>query len=398
MGPPRNHTPKPGANVALYVHTPFCHTTCGYCDFYSVPLTTSGVDELVQGVREELTSQVGSDGPRVRTIFWGGGTPTVLPTSSFAALLDDLALIARRDECVEFSVEANPGTVDEEKAALLAGAGVDRVSVGAQSFNACELSVLERIHDPDDVVASVRRLRRFGIGQINLDLIFGIPGQTLGTWDESLRRVIELGPDHVASYGLTYEPGTRLAAQRTQGLVTPCNEDLEADLYLHAIDTLSAAGYRQYEISNFAKPGCECLHNLAYWRNQPYLGVGPSAAGCVGGRRYKNVSDIAEYIRLMDARGHAEVESEVIDVPKLMIEMIMMQLRLAEGLSIADFHKRAGVDPLTLLGARLGPLVDRGLTTVSDTQIALTRAGRLVADAVIAELAGTCRGDVPGVD
>jgi oxygen-independent coproporphyrinogen-3 oxidase len=374
------------AGCGLYVHIPFCSSKCGYCDFYSIALQDRATAPLIDRISCELGKRLSDNSRKVRTVFCGGGTPTVLPGEQLSALLRSLAATVSIHELTEFTVEANPATVDDEKAGLLVAGGVSRVSMGAQSFRREELAVLERLHSPDDIAPSVGVLRRNGVRQINLDLIFGIPGQTLDSWSESLRRAVALEPDHIACYGLTYEPGTRLTAMRRRGRITPLEENLEADMYLHAIDTLLAAGYEQYEISNFARPGCRCEHNLIYWRNGPYIGVGPSAVGCVGARRYKNVANVEAYIRMMDARGHAEAESEIIDTPTLVTEMIMMQLRLVEGLSIDAFRRRTGIDPVTRFGGTLSGLVDLGHLVVSDTHIALTRAGRLISDAIVTEL------------
>ncbi|MFQ5415395.1 MAG: radical SAM family heme chaperone HemW, partial [Phycisphaerae bacterium] len=328
----------------------------------------------------------GVDEP-IGTIFCGGGTPTILPPDELAALLDALSPTARQNACVEFTVEANPATVDDAKARMLVAGGVTRVSMGAQSFFADELAALERLHTPDDIAPSVATLRRQRVAQINLDLMFGIAGQTLDTWRESLRRAIDLGVDHIACYGLTYEPGTRLTAQRRRGLIQPCDEGLEADMFLLANEVLAAAGFRQYEISNYARPACRCRHNLTYWRNEPYIGVGPSAAGCINGRRYKNLADIPGYIRMIDEHGHAEAESEAVTRDVLINEIIMMQLRLTDGLRVQAFRDRVGVDPIALLAPALDRLVELGKVVVSDTHITLTPAGRLVADAVMTELA-----------
>ena len=375
----------------LYVHVPFCETKCGYCDFYSVALNDRNPAPLVDCIGRELRQRVNGHAHAVRTVFFGGGTPTILPLSALARLLNSLNETVEVRQLEEVTVEANPATVDDEKAELLVSSGVSRVSMGAQSFFRDELATLERVHSPEDIAPSVAILRRHGVGQVNLDLIFGIPGQTLETWSQSLARAIDLGPDHIACYGLTYEPGTRLTAMRRHGRMTPCDEDIEADMFLRTFDTLESAGYRQYEISNYAKPGCECRHNLLYWRNAPYIGVGPSAAGCADGRRYKNVADIAGYVRLIERDGHAEVESEIIDTEMLIVELVMMQLRLNEGLSIAVFRERIGVDPRDSFGDALTRLVDLGLVAVSDTHIALTRSGRLVANTVVAELAAVPR-------
>ncbi len=379
----------------LYVHVPFCASKCGYCDFYSVAVKEHDTAGLVMRIGRELGIRLRDSPGNLRTVFIGGGTPTVLRPNQLISLLDAVSRTARVDRITEFTVEANPDTIDDDKVKLLVQGGVTRVSMGVQSFFVRELATLERLHAPDDIAPSVEMLRRCDIRQINLDLIFGIPGQTLDTWLQSLTRAIELEPDHMACYGLTYESGTRLTAMRRAGRITPCDEQLEADMYLCAIDTLSEVGFEQYETSNFARPGCMCRHNLIYWRNEPYIGVGPSAAGYVDGRRYKNIVDIDDYIRMMDTQGHAEAESEIVDTHMLMTEMIMMQLRLVEGLSFESFRKRTGVDPLALFGDVLDRLVDLGFVTVSDTHIALTRPGRLISDAVMAELVSAYVGQKP---
>ena len=376
----------PGRACGLYVHIPFCESKCGYCDFYSVPVEELDTEPLLRRIVRELRVRLDDNPRKVGTIFWGGGTPTILPLEELTRLFGEVSRAGPADQIVEFTVEANPGTVDDSKARLLVGGGVTRVSMGAQSFIAGELATLERLHSPDDIAPSVATLRRNGVRQVNLDLMFGIPGQTLDTWSRSLDRAIELEPDHIACYGLTYEPGTRLSELRQQGRITPCDEQLEADMYLGAIHRLCEAGYGQYETSNFAKPDCKCRHNLNYWRNGSYIGVGPSAAGYIDGRRYKNIADIDAYIRMMDVQGHAEAESELVDTQMLMTEMIMMQLRLVEGLSIASFRERTGVDPLAVFKDTLNRLVELGFVTVSDTHIALTRQGRLISDAVMGDL------------
>jgi oxygen-independent coproporphyrinogen-3 oxidase len=344
----------------------------------------------VNATRREIRRRVRSCEHRIDTVFIGGGTPTILPTDQLRALFETLGRALAGRALREFTVEANPETVDRATAALLAQAGVDRVSMGAQSFSPAELAVLERSHEPEDVPQAVQMLRRWGIERINLDLIFGVPGQTLDTWAASLRRAIDLGVDHLSCYGLTYEAGTRLTARRDSGLIRPCEEALEAEMFLLTIETLAAAGYEQYEISNYAKPGCACVHNLIYWHNAPYVGVGPAAVGCTRGRRYRNVADVDAYVRLIEEQGLAEAESETITREMLAIEMILLQLRLVEGMSIPAFAACTGANPVALFGATLDRLVESGQATVSKDQIALTRSGMLVSDAIMAELACAC--------
>lgn len=376
-----------GDDCGLYVHTPFCETKCGYCDFFSVVLKGRATEPVVAAIVAELTKRTQGERSRIRTVFVGGGTPTLLPIEQLERLLTTIGECVETDQLDEFCVEANPATIDSAVAALLVSAGVTRVSLGAQSFLPAELAALERIHHPEDIAPSVDFLRRAGIAQINLDLIFGIPGQTLATWLQSLQAAIDLGADHLACYGLTYEPGTKLTAQRQRGLVDVCEEDLEAELFLATIDTLENAGYAQYEISNFAKPGCQSKHNLLYWKNRDYIGVGPSAVGMVNGTRYRNVPDIHRYVAMMNDAGDAEVESESITRDMLIYEIILMRLRLNEGIDIAEFHQRTGVDPRELFLGALAPLVDRGLIKSGDKHISLTHTGRLVANSVMIELA-----------
>ncbi|MCH7813090.1 MAG: radical SAM family heme chaperone HemW, partial [Planctomycetes bacterium] len=327
----------------------------------------------------------GPPGP-VTSIFVGGGTPTVRPAEQLAWLLEPLAEIAVPDTGVEFTVEANPATVDNTMAETLVRAGVTRMSLGAQSFHAADLAVLERIHSPDDIAPAVKAARQAGIGQLNLDLIFGIPGQTMAGWLESLDRAIALEPNHLALYGLTYEPGTALTRRRDRGQIKPCDDGFEADAYLAAIERAEGAGFEQYEISNFARPGCRCRQNLLYWRGQPYVGVGPSAAGYTDGRRYRNVANLKQYLDRVEKTGTAVEETESIDGVRLATELIMLGLRLVEGLELAVFERRTGLNPRRAFARVLDPYQAQGRLTISDTHIALTRQGFLIADAIMTDL------------
>lgn len=370
----------------LYIHVPFCTAKCGYCDFYSiVPDAGRALDPLVDRLRRELELRVGRSSPRPETVFVGGGTPTVLPVPSLAALLVAASTAAAHPP-VEFTVEANPESLDAAKAELLAASGVDRVSIGAQSFQADELRFLERIHTVRQTETAVETARRAGIGRINLDLIFGIPGQTRASWRDSLRRAVDLGVEHVACYGLTYEPGTRLTGRLRRGAVQRCDEDLEADLYAAAIDALAEAGFEQYEISNFARPGGRCRHNLVYWQGGSYIGVGPSAAGYLDGVRYRNVADVDRYVRMIDELGHAAVETERVTGITLAGETAMLGLRLIEGIDVAAFLSRTGLDPLTAFARTLEACAHQGLLDVSASRIALSRRGLLVADTILVDM------------
>lgn len=377
--------------IGLYLHVPFCETKCGYCDFYSVPLKDRATSPLVRALVRELDQRESSiDGP-FHTIFVGGGTPTLLPPDDLKLLFERLGLVARRDHVAEFTTEANPATVNEQKINLLIESGVNRISFGAQSFHQRELDVLERLHNPDDIAPAVATAQRGGIRHVNLDLIFGIPGQTVQTWRHSLQRALDLGTDHLSCYGLTYEPHTPLTARMQQGLVAPCDNDLEADMYLLAIELLAGHGFQQYEISNFAKPGCECRHNLIYWNNQPYLGIGPSAASYVGGARFKNIPHIETYVREIEAHRPAWRESERLTGEDLAGELVMLQLRLNRGLDLADFQARTSLNPLELYAEQIAEHSAAGLLECTERHLRLTDAGRLVADRVITDFIFTRR-------
>lgn len=370
---------------AVYVHIPFCRRLCGYCDFYSVVLDEAAVGPLVDALLRELDEFSNRQELSVETIFVGGGTPTTLPPDELSRVLARLRSLARRDAPLEFTVEANPATVSSQIADTLASHGVSRVSIGAQSFEPAELRVLERTHQPPQVAETVAACHQAGLAHVNLDLIFAIPGQTLESWQASLEAALALQPEHLSCYALTYEPGTCLFDQLQAGRLTQVDPDLDASMYERAIDTLTDAGYVHYEISNFARPGCECRHNLIYWHNQPYLGIGPSAAGLVDGVRYKNVADVAAYTQAILAGRCPRAEQERRSPEQRARETAMLGLRLIEGIDRRRFAQRYGHDPVTFFGEAVRQHGQRGLLEVSDERLRLTRAGLLLADTVIAD-------------
>jgi oxygen-independent coproporphyrinogen-3 oxidase len=342
---------------------------------------------LVDALVRELAVYAarGTVGP-FDTVFVGGGTPTVLPADELRRLLGALQQHTVAVGDVEFTVEANPATVTPATADLLVAAGVNRVSLGAQSFDPAELRVLDRAHAPEDVPRTVQTCRAAGIRQLSLDLIFGIPGQTPASWAASLAAALALAPDHLSCYGLTYEPDTPLRARRDAGLVHPVDEDLEAELFERTIDTLAAAGFEQYEISNFARPGSRCRHNLRYWRNEPYLGLGPSAAGFIDEVRYKNVADTAAYTAAVAEGRSPRCEEETLPPQRRARETAVLELRLIEGIDRRRFSARYGIDPVALFGDALTRHTANGLLVVTGTHVRLTRRGLLCANVVMADV------------
>jgi oxygen-independent coproporphyrinogen III oxidase len=370
-------------DVGLYIHVPFCPRKCGYCDFYSIVPSGSQAEDLVDAMLVELDRVFAEHDPHVETIFVGGGTPTSLSEAALGRLAIRLRRVVDLHHPVEFSVEANPVSLNELKAALLREAGVTRISMGAQSFDRGELRALDRLHAPEDITAGVELVRRCGFEHFNLDLIFGVPGQTLQTWADSLRRTVELGPDHVACYGLTYEPGTPLTRRRDEGTVIPADEDLETDMYLFTIDFLAEAGYEQYEISNFARPGGRCRHNLRYWHNQPGLGIGPAAASYLAGRRWRNVAGVDDYVRCIRAGTSTVIDLEALSPLERAGEAAMLRLRTVEGIRYEEFREQTGFDPRQLFAEAIRQHVESGLMRATCDRVALSRKGLPLADAVI---------------
>lgn len=377
----------PNPAGGLYVHWPICETKCGYCDFYSVPGRGVQIEPLLDAVLRELHLRTSPAEVVFETVFVGGGTPTTLDEEPLRALLAGIGKAVEGHPVREFTVEANPATVRPAKARVLREGGVTRVSLGAQSFHPDELRTLERLHRPEDIPEALAILRAAGLTHLNLDLIFGIPGQTMASWKESLARALELEPTHLACYGLTYESGTALTKQLTQGKLVPCDEGLEAEMLLCAVDVLAEAGFEHYEISNFARPGRRCRHNLIYWHNRPYVGIGPSAAGFVNGRRYKNIANHTEYVRRVREQGHAEAEAEMITGTTAAMETLMMRMRLIEGLDWAAFAADTGIDLREVAAGALAALEKQGLVQRAEDRLKLTRRGLLYADGIIAELA-----------
>ncbi len=370
---------------AVYVHVPFCEHKCGYCDFASVAGAESQADRYLDALGREIPMLV--ERPReVDTIFVGGGTPTRLDAGQLDRLLGLIRYWFPMTPGGEWTVEANPGTLDEVKADVLAEGGVNRVSVGAQSFRTASLAVLERRHGPEEVARALDLIRpRFD--RWSLDLIFGVPGSTPSDWEADLERGLGLGPSHLSCYGLVFEKGTALWKQRAQGLVHPLDEDAEADMYAHTIDRLERAGLPMYEISNFARPGHESRHNLVYWANEAYFGVGLGAARYVDGVRSTNTRDLSAYLRRIESGRPATGPTETLDPEARARETaVLMIRRTVMGIDRDDFRIRTGFDLDALAGPSLARHVASGLLEDDGRRVRLTRQGVFLADAVACDL------------
>ena len=368
--------------MSLYVHVPFCRVRCGYCDFNTYTPSELGdlsPDTYVGAALAELDLAARILGPRrVETVFFGGGTPTMLPAEALGGLLAAVGERFELSDRVEVTTEANPETLTPQYLDTLRAAGFTRISLGLQSVVPHVLRVLERQHTPRRGLEAAGWARAAGFEHISLDLIYGTPGESLDDWRSSLDAVASAPVDHVSAYSLIVEDGTRLAAQVRRGeLPLPDDDDL-ADKYLLADDTLTRLGFTNYEVSNWAHPGGECRHNLAYWHGADWWGIGPGAHSHVGGVRFWNRKHPRSYAASLAAGESPALAREVLDDADRHVERVMLELRLAEGVALAV------LSPSELL--RVPAAVDAGLAVVEDGMLRLTRAGRLLADGVVRDL------------
>jgi oxygen-independent coproporphyrinogen-3 oxidase len=368
---------------AAYVHVPFCAHHCGYCDFAVAAGQDHLIDLYIEAVGEELVRL--ADPVAVDTIFIGGGTPTYPSAAQLTRLLTTINRWLPLRPGGEFSVEATPESVTADKVAVLADHGVTRVSLGVQSFRPTTLSALDRVHSAEQVAPAVERIRR-RIGDVSLDLIFGVPGQTVADWDGDLTAALALGPDHLSTYGLTYEKGTPLWKRREHGQVQAVTEDDELAMYLLAMDRLSAGGFEHYEVSNYAQPGRRCRHNETYWANEAYFGFGVGAARYVMGRRELNRRGTADYIRRVLAGESPVQQSEQLPPEESARETAAIQLRRSGGIARTQFREQTGFDVDVLTGGRVAAYVAEGLVIDDGTSIHLTARGQCVADALVVKV------------
>ncbi len=364
---------------AAYVHVPFCAQRCGYCNFTLV----AGRDDLIGDYLTAIERELGWLGrPReIDTLFFGGGTPTHLPPGELRRLFEIVLRSFLLANGHEFSVEANPADIDDARLDVLAEHGVTRISLGAQSFDAAKLRSLDRDHDAAVIARAVDRARR-RVRSVSLDLIFGVAGEPLDVWERDLAAALALEPDHVSTYGLTYERGTALWTGWKHGRVERLDEDLERTMFAHAIDRLAASGFEHYEVSNFARPGHRCRHNEVYWAGDEYFAVGPGAARYVGGRREINHRSTTTYIRRVLAGQSPVAESEQLSPEDRAREMLVIGLRRMRGVDRSEFLKRTGFDLDKLVGRELRPFIDCGWLESDANHVRLTRYGLFVSDSI----------------
>jgi putative oxygen-independent coproporphyrinogen III oxidase len=364
-------------SAGVYVHVPFCLTRCGYCDFNAY----AGLDHLASRYVSALRREAELAAPawsseEVVSLFLGGGTPTTLEVADLKALLGRLGQAYAVAANAEVTIEANPDTVDRPKLEGLLEAGYARLSMGAQSFDTAVLAALERLHDPASVRRAMGESRAAGYANVNLDLIYGAEGETLGAWECTVRETIDLAPEHISAYALTIEPSTPLGRKVQQGAIPAPDPDLQADMFELACEVLAEAGYHHYEVSNWAKPGFACVHNLGYWERRPYLGLGAGAHSYRDDRRWWNVRPPEEYLSTVESGRLPVGGEERLEPGDAYLEEVFLRLRILEGLP-SSWVEQGRSEPFLasgLLREDDGSLVptERGMLVLNELVLALT--------------------------
>ena len=376
--PPTGELPR-----AVYLHVPFCRHRCGYCDFTLVARQDDLIPQWLTALENEL--QRLDRRYEVDTIFVGGGTPTHLNETQLTDFFQLVRSHFELSENGEFSIEANPDGLTEAKLTLLERCGVNRISLGIQSFDDDVLRILERTHCADEA-RDVTQLCADFIPEVSLDLIFGVPGQTLDQWQRTLQTALSLPVNHVSTYGLTFEKGTAFEQRRRAGDLVPVIDDLERDMYSLAIDLIPEAGRSHYETSNFARPGHECRHNMVYWDASEYFGFGPGAARYVNGVRSTNARNVSRWIRDWLEDRDSLQDHEVLGSEARAREAIYLAMRLVHGLNVPAFESRFGISLMELVGSAVTQNINDGMLEIVDDCLRLTREGRFVADSVMIDL------------
>lgn len=376
---------------SLYIHIPYCDSKCPYCDFNSYAAKRwpeadycAALIRELEAYAEEPTWREGE----LRSVFFGGGTPSLFDPGSIGGLLAAVSrLWPDRGEPVEITLEANPGTVDRAKLAGFRAAGINRISFGVQSFHPQHLERLGRIHSAAQAIAAIGLAREAGFTNLNFDLIFAVPDQTVEEWEADLEMAVALAPDHISAYSLTYEDGTAFGAQRRSGQIAPVPEEVEVAMFTGTQVRLAEAGFAQYEISNYARPGRECRHNLNYWRTGPYLGVGAGAHAFgiapTPGRRWSNEKSPPRYLERVGADGHARVTEELLTVEQARGEFVFLGLRCRDGFDGAAFAARFDADFCAAF-PHAATFVRDGFLESSAGRWRLTDRGLLFADSIFA--------------
>lgn len=376
--------------LELYIHIPFCIRKCAYCDFLSGPSDDATIQKYVEALCQEIkaNAEIAKEYV-VTTIFFGGGTPSILSGEQMSYIFESLKNVFEIAEDAEITTEANPGTVSKEKLEAYKKEGLNRISFGLQSANNEDLKLLGRIHTYEGFLESYRLARACGFDNINVDLISAIPRQTLASWEESLQKIIELEPEHISAYSLIIEEGTpfaKLYGEGTEGEKELPSEEEEREIYKRTEELLNKAGYERYEISNYAKPGKACKHNLGYWERKQYLGLGLGAASLMENERFRNTEKLQDYLQQSRDLEAIRMEKERLDKTARMEEFVFLGMRKMAGISFKEFQKEFSEGLLDLYGENIKRMEEQELIEIQDGYLKLTKEGIDVSNYVFAEI------------
>ncbi|MEN6385627.1 MAG: radical SAM family heme chaperone HemW [Phycisphaerales bacterium] len=366
---------------SVYVHIPFCKSKCLYCGFYSKPPGQFDIQKLLDSEIEELTNSNFSK--PIKTLYIGGGSPASIGCAALCGFLSEVQKITGKAE--EFTIEINPADVDENFLRKLFETGVNRISIGIQSFHDDELVFLGRRYKTKQALETIGICKQIGFKNISIDLIFAVPGSNLEKWKQNLETAIKTDVQHISAYSLTYETDTPLEKIRAAGKVNVVSEEEDRQMYEMTIDVLAGAGIEQYEISNFAKPGFECKHNITYWQNDYYIGIGPAACGYIEGLRYENINDINKYIEQKDKKAEKTVISEI----EKACQTAVLGLRLVKGIDLNEYQQKTGYDIFKIFKNSMEKNLKANLLQIKDNRLSLTRSALPIADTVLSDFAET---------
>jgi oxygen-independent coproporphyrinogen-3 oxidase len=372
--------------MGIYIHIPFCRKKCDYCDFYSLPGCNSRfIDEYCRMVTDDISRSADIlEDQLVSSIFLGGGTPSLLSGQQINMILQQAYASFRVLPDAEITLEANPAALDMNKLEEYLQAGINRISLGVQSFNDEELMILGRLHKARHVLEAASMFNKCGLKNYSFDLIYGIPGQTIRSWENNLHKAMEMAPAHISTYLLQLDPETEMGKKVARRILTLLDEEIEAAMYESAIDILAAGNYSQYEISNFSIKGYECQHNLSYWHGCNYLGIGAGAVSFINNRRYAIISDVKQYMAAMQAGGQAPTEElENMTAGERLADVLILGLRLVEGINIQAVNQCFNVDIMEEYKREIEDNIKKGLLIIKNGQLSLTRRGYFISNSVL---------------
>ena len=373
--------------LGLYIHIPYCIHKCGYCDFNSHPIKKDEMDHYIDALVVEMKhyAKIYTNTNIIKTIFLGGGTPTTLNPFQLERILKECVNEFTIASNAEITIEANPATVGIELMKSIRTMGYNRISIGVQSFDKAELKLLDRAHGPKEIHSTVDCARKAGFDNLSLDLMFAVPNQSLSSWENNLNKALEKNPEHLSTYNLTIEQGTAFSKLQSNGKLIMPDDDHQLELYKKTIERLTKKGFHHYEISNFARRGKECKHNITYWENKNTLGLGAGASSYMNGTRFKNINLPAHYIRQVKEKKIAVEHSETLELRQAMGETIMLGLRLLQGISIHQFEKRFQISFINLFRNIISALKEKELVIIEKDYLRLSQKGLFWADSVTLE-------------